>query len=146
MRPMLIVSLGGSAALTTNAFLNELQKNYCDLSNLPAIDCLYLDADPTLPQMLREAGYPEPRHERTLIARLKSVREYRAGSQKYLTWLSRRWLYNIPKSQTPESMRPLARLAFVDQEAAVRRVEARELELGYDRSRLQRTNAAPAPS
>ena len=124
LRPHLIVSVGGSAALTTQAFLNDMRQTYGELSALPAIQWLFLDADPNLPRELAEAGYESPESDRLLIAPLKKVQEYRAGSQQYLKWLSRRWLYNIPKSQTPESMRPLGRLAFVDKRAEVsRRIE-----------------------
>src|SRR5690606_2229256 len=35
-------------------------------------------------------------------------------NSKHLEWLSRRWLYNIPRSLQTEGLRPLGRLALVD--------------------------------
>ena len=32
----------------------------------------------------------------------------------HLNWLSRRWIYNVPRSLQTEGIRPLGRLAFVD--------------------------------
>ena len=45
---------------------------------------------------------------------LRKPEEYRADSGKLLQWLSRRWLYNIPRSLETEGLRPLGRLALVD--------------------------------
>ena len=40
--------------------------------------------------------------------------EYRDRAEKIQRWLSRRWLYNIPRSLETEGLRPLGRLALVD--------------------------------
>ena len=40
--------------------------------------------------------------------------EYRSETPEILEWLSRRWLYNIPRSLKTEGIRPLGRLALVD--------------------------------
>ena len=42
---------------------------------------------------------------RPIIARISSAR---------LQWLSRRWIYNIPRSSQTQSFRPLGRLALID--------------------------------
>jgi hypothetical protein len=45
---------------------------------------------------------------------LRRPQDYRSRSSKLLEWLSRRWLYNIPRSLRTEGLRPLGRLALVD--------------------------------
>ena len=45
---------------------------------------------------------------------LRTAQEYRDGSGDHLRSVSRRWLYNVPRSGTTEGMRPLGRLAMVD--------------------------------
>ncbi len=57
---------------------------------------------------------------------LKSPREYRDSGTERLSTISRRWIYNVPRSATTEGMRPLGRLALVDhgQEVAKRLARA----------------------
>ncbi len=45
---------------------------------------------------------------------LHRPQHYRENSQQLLHWLSRRWLYNIPRSLRTEGLRPLGRLALAD--------------------------------
>ena len=45
---------------------------------------------------------------------LKRPKQYRNGSQSLLRWVSRRWLYNIPRSLETRGYRPLGRIAAVD--------------------------------
>lgn len=52
--------------------------------------------------------------DETLHLPLRKPAEYRQASDEILSWLSRRWLYNIPRSLRTEGLRPLGRLAFVD--------------------------------
>ena len=58
------------------------------------------------------------RPEETLAMPLRRSQDYRDDSRKILEWLSRRWLYNIPRSQLTEGLRPLGRLALVDHSQA----------------------------
>ena len=51
---------------------------------------------------------------------LKKSDDYRNASARHLSWLSRRWLFNIPKTQQTEGIRPLGRLALVDHVNEVR--------------------------
>ena len=45
---------------------------------------------------------------------LKSAAEYRQAVAGKLASISRRWIYNVPKSRETESLRPIGRLAMVD--------------------------------
>jgi serine/threonine protein kinase len=50
---------------------------------------------------------------------LRRPNQYRDDSQALLQWVSRRWLYNIPRSLQTRGYRPLGRIAIVDHAAAV---------------------------
>ncbi len=50
---------------------------------------------------------------------LRNPEAYRKTGEKYSRWLSRRWIYNIPRSLSTEGIRPLGRLALADHMAEV---------------------------
>ncbi len=54
------------------------------------------------------------RPDETLSLPLRKSQDYREDSRRILEWLSRRWLFNIPRSLQTEGLRPLGRLALVD--------------------------------
>jgi hypothetical protein len=56
----------------------------------------------------------ELRPEETVALPLRRSQDYRNDSRQILEWLSRRWLFNIPRSQQTEGLRPLGRLALAD--------------------------------
>jgi len=100
-------------------------------ANQPATAWLAIDTDQhTLNDTLREgegAGLPALA---TLHTPLRRPREYRDVSQDLLRWVSRRWLYNIPRSLQTRGFRPLGRIAVVDHaQQVVQAVHARLKEL-----------------
>jgi eukaryotic-like serine/threonine-protein kinase len=56
---------------------------------------------------------------KTIYTPLKTAAEYRQNGTEKLRTISRRWIYNVPRSGSTEGMRPLGRLALVDHGAAV---------------------------
>ncbi len=52
--------------------------------------------------------------EETLLTPLYAPEHYRPRARALLRWLDRRWLYGIPRSLITEGLRPLGRLALVD--------------------------------
>src|SRR5262245_42795915 len=69
---------------------------------------------------------------------LRRSQDYREDSRKILEWLSRRWLYNIPRSLQTEGLRPLGRLAFVDHaQAATGRLKQALTQLHQQATALQ---------
>ncbi len=116
LRPTLIVGVGGTAAWTLRRLRARLQERFGSLSDLPIVQMLLLDTDSK--DLATAAGGDDrsgldPRD--TLLLPLRKPQEYRNDSRDMLRWLSRRWLFNIPRSQQTEGLRPLGRLAFVDQ-------------------------------
>ncbi len=51
---------------------------------------------------------------------LRDPQFYRSRHTEVLRWISRRWLFNIPRSRQVEGIRPLGRLAFFDHQASLR--------------------------
>lgn len=55
--------------------------------------------------------------DETLAMPLRRTQDYRNETGRSYDWLSRRWLYNIPRSLQTEGLRPLGRLAVIDHAA-----------------------------
>ncbi|HVX63686.1 MAG TPA: tubulin-like doman-containing protein, partial [Pirellulales bacterium] len=115
IRPTVIIGIGGMAARVLRRLRRRLQQRFGDREAAPAFQLLLLDTDP---QTLRAAEQGDPDDallpRETVYLPLRKPAEYRAASDKILGWLSRRWLYNIPRSLRTEGLRPLGRLAYVD--------------------------------
>ncbi len=63
------------------------------------------------------AGHDERirfKNDELLSISLRNAEAYRKTGEKYSRWLSRRWIYNIPRSLSTEGIRPLGRLALAD--------------------------------
>jgi hypothetical protein len=112
-RPTLFIGVGG----TGTRVLARLERRLNDRMVGAARDCfpmLVLDSDARdLMEVTHGAGVLR-RAEESLALPIRKTQEYRDDSRRILEWLSRRWLYNIPRSQLTEGMRPLGRLALID--------------------------------
>ena len=83
------------------------------LDAVPSLQMLLIDTDgkSLMEVSHRQGGFKS--HE-LLGVPLRRPQDYRTDSRDLLQWLSRRWLYNIPRSLKTEGLRPLGRLALVD--------------------------------
>jgi hypothetical protein len=117
-RPTLVVGAGGLAG----AALRRLSQLRLDRPGsralLPTFRMLLLDSDPANLRRTREAGSAATREE-TLLTPLYPPEHYRSRSRALLRWLDRRWLYGIPRSMLTEGLRPLGRLALIDNAASI---------------------------
>jgi len=115
LRPTLVVGLGGTAAKTLQWLHQRLRDRFENLSAVPALQLLLVDTDA---HALAQAAHGEDGMgldpQSSLAMPLRQRQDYRADSDEFLRWLSRRWLYNIPRSLQTEGLRPLGRLALVD--------------------------------
>jgi hypothetical protein len=119
--PTLFVGVGGTAARTLQWLRRKLEDRYQAQSRvLFPMFLLDTDARDVMSAAHGEAGAAIASNE-TMILGLRKAQDYRADSSKHLEWLSRRWLYNIPRSQQTEGIRPLGRLALIDHADDVRR-------------------------
>jgi hypothetical protein len=111
--PTVVLGIGGAAGKIL-AHLRRLIDEKNGGSQPPGVRFLLIDTDS---KALSEAARHQPScvtPEETLHLPLRMPQHYRERSQLLLQWLSRRWLYNIPRSLKTEGLRPLGRLAFVD--------------------------------
>ena len=115
LRPTLFVGIGGTATLVLGQLRRRLQDRFGSVEKLPAIRLLAIDTDTeSLAERTQEGDDSGLTPRDSLALPLRRSEEYRGGSVKLLEWMSRRWLYNIPRSLQTEGLRPLGRLALVD--------------------------------
>ncbi|HZL88841.1 MAG TPA: tubulin-like doman-containing protein [Pirellulaceae bacterium] len=135
--PTFYVGLGATAGRTLQRLRRKLEDRYQG-QRATLFPMCFVDTDQR--EVMRathgDDGAPLSPHE-TIAIPLRKSQDYRIESNKHLEWLSRRWLYNIPRSQQTEGVRPLGRLALVDHGDVVRR---------HFRAQLQSFLKATAPS
>lgn len=119
-RTAVVVGLGGLAGNVLRN-LRESAAAAAETRGLTHIPLLHIDTDRSALTRLR-ASEDEPGllPDETLCIPLKSSKHYRAASDLDLSWISRRWLFNIPRSGQVEGIRPLGRLALYDHRMSVR--------------------------
>ena len=115
-RNVVFVGIGGFAgnALTRLKQLNVVASPDRELN------MLQIDTDRKALNDLSQSDAAFLSAEEKLSIPLRSSKEYRKASDLDLSWLSRRWLFNIPRSQQVDGIRPLARLAVCDHARTVR--------------------------
>jgi serine/threonine protein kinase len=112
-RPTLLVGIGGLGCQTIELLNRRIQHQFPN-ATLPAIQFLCIDTDNDAMATLKRSLSGNMRSIPMISAPLRTTQDYRKESSEHLTWLSRRWLFNIPRSGRVEGMRPLGRLAIVD--------------------------------
>ena len=120
VRPTMFVAIGGMGMQVISQLRERIQRQFPD-HTLPALHFLCIDADI---DSIRAAESLDASSSATSLATvnipLKTSHEYRKTPGDHLNWLSRRWLFNIPRSGKVEGMRPLGRLAFIDHQEQIR--------------------------
>ncbi|HUQ70840.1 MAG TPA: tubulin-like doman-containing protein, partial [Planctomycetaceae bacterium] len=118
MPPTLVVGVGGTAAHLLQRLKVSLRDRDGGVSAVPGLKLVLIDTDPqTLNEVNRDhSSWSELE---TVATPLRNSTEYRQQGQQQRRWLSRRWLYNIPRSLRTEGLRPLGRLALVSNSARV---------------------------
>lgn len=115
LQPTVVVAIGGMATKTLQQLKSKVVGTYGEIEELPSFKLLCIDTDATTFDSSHsshlEANLVD---SESLCLRLRSPDYYRNKSATSLQWLSRRWIYNIPKSLQTEGVRPLGRLAFAD--------------------------------
>ncbi|MDA1230017.1 MAG: protein kinase, partial [Planctomycetota bacterium] len=118
-RPTLFVGVGGLGCQAVVRLSQCIQHRFSK-AKLSAMQYLCIDTDNASVTELQRRSSHGGRVVSTVSAPLRTSQEYRKESSDHLTWLGRRWLFNIPRSGRVEGMRPLGRLAFVDHVADIR--------------------------
>jgi serine/threonine protein kinase len=114
-QPTLVIGIGGTAAGVLQQMRRGVKRRFGDQAQLPSLQFLLIDSDSQSIAEATRAGEEQAlRTDETLCVPLRRPQEYRDRSKELTKWLSRRWIYNIPKSLKTEGLRPLGRLAFSD--------------------------------
>jgi serine/threonine protein kinase len=115
LRPTLYLGIGGTAGHVLKRLRRRLYERFGDRSATPVLQMLLIDSDAGA--LSRHSGAADQggiNPDEMLAIPLRKPEDYRPDSVEILQWLSRRWLYNIPRSLQTEGLRPLGRLALVD--------------------------------
>lgn len=111
----MFIGLGGLGSSALHQLRNEVQAN-CD-GRLGVDDYGWLAIDTTAEVLneitASEQEFPTPESKVIQLPIYKPA-EYREAASTLFSPISRRWLYNIPKSLTTEGVRPLAMLSLLD--------------------------------
>lgn len=116
--PTLFVGVGGIGVTMLRAIRNRA--NAHDPEGVNALAWLRIDTERESLKDVLEGEYQDSLAcEEKLHIPLRRPNQYREESQNLLRWVSRRWLYNIPRSLQTRGFRPLGRIAIVDHAEAV---------------------------
>lgn len=111
--PTLVIGVGGAAGRVLSHLRQQICERHGEAASLPSFPMVLVDTDAkALADACRRDRCLSP--DETLHVPLRRPQHYRDHSQQLLQWLSRRWLYNIPRSLRTEGLRPLGRLALAD--------------------------------
>ncbi len=109
----LVIALGGTGAECLDDLLGRLENP--GLANKPTLHTVFLDTDESTARSLRRYKASENLAALHSIAvPLRTSNDYRDAGMARLHSMSRRWIYNVPRSGRTEGMRPLGRLALID--------------------------------
>ena len=112
--PTVVLGIGGAAGRVLAHLRRVVHHESGAAAALPAVQFLLLDTDPRALADVTGRDGSKLLPEETLALPLRRPQHYREHSQQLLHWLSRRWLYNIPRSLRTEGLRPLGRLALAE--------------------------------
>ena len=118
LQPSLIVGIGQLGVEALTQLRQRITTEFGSANALPQVRMLALDTDPdTLQQATNATTRAVLRTQETLLTRLQRPSHYLKSRDGKLTtdsWLSSRLLHRIPREQMNAGLRPLGRLAFVD--------------------------------
>ena len=140
LRPTLLVGMGGAANKLLAEVRQRIDDRFGDANRLPSIGFLAIDTDGDELDRSAHGAVLDWGMGGSILMPLRCATEYREYREPLLEWISRRWLYNIPRSLKTEGIRPLGRLAFVDHFGDVKRAVARSLHRVMDDEALEMTS------
>ncbi len=130
--PSLYIGLGGTGAEILTSLRAEMTRDEFSIPSQETCGWLLVDTDAkTLDQAIDDQTCGHLPLGTTLHLPLKPAAAYREKDDAPFSPISRRWLFNIPRSRTTEGVRPLAMVAFLDQaDACYRTLQAYVQHLG----------------
>jgi hypothetical protein len=114
-RPVVMIGIGGTGGSVLCKLRQLVGDRIADAKGLPSIQFLYIDTDEdSLGSVVAGPGREGLTRDEILIAPLRQTQDYRSSVVSNLDSLSRRWIYNVPRSLRTQGLRALGRIAFVD--------------------------------
>ncbi|MGB7344996.1 MAG: tubulin-like doman-containing protein [Pirellulaceae bacterium] len=118
-RSSLVVAIGGTGAQCVTELMERVGTTASEIA--PVFHTVFVDTDELNARSLRRYDRPDTKSTlHSLATPLRTANEYRDSGLSNLRSMSRRWIYNVPRSGCTEGMRPLGRLALIDHWAKVR--------------------------
>lgn len=115
LKPTLFIGVGNSANQVIRKLRQRILERYGDLENIPSIKLICIDTDrQDLTNLSRLNDGFDLTGSEALALPLRKPEDYRSRQKSILNWLSRRWIYNVPRTLRTEGIRPLGRLALID--------------------------------
>jgi serine/threonine protein kinase len=139
--PALILGIGGAAGQVLTQFRRMMCDRWGNSREIPAIQFLHIDTDPRALDAAERDQATAFAADEVLTVPLHRPQHYRDNSQQLLHWLSRRWLYNIPRSLRTEGLRPLGRLALADHARLVGQRIRRAVAQAFEPSNLSKSSS-----
>ena len=107
LSPTLIITVGDTANRVGQKIKAKLLARAGNEDEIPAIQSVYIDSDTgSLGELESMRTNPVSPLE-TVSVPLRRSEDYRNDTKNHLSWLSRRWIYNIPRTEQTEGLRPL---------------------------------------
>ena len=117
-RPTVFIGIGGTGGKVVCRLRQLLTDCFGNVASCPALRFLWINTDvAALSDASLKSSDDSLREEETLAAPLKPTWHYRNTPLGCLASLSRRWVYNIPRSLRTEGIRSLGRMALLDHAA-----------------------------
>ena len=114
IHPTLVISVGNTANRVGQKFKTKLMMRTDVNENVPSVRSIFIDSDRKDLARLENLSDGVIASRDTIEVPLRKAEDYRARTDVHLGWLSRRWIYNIPRTLQTEGLRPLGRLVFAD--------------------------------
>ena len=113
-RPTLVIGVGATANKVVKKLKQQFTTRFGGMEKLPAFKITCIDSNRNaLMELASKSETVSLDLDETIPIPLRKPQAYRDHATKF-KWLSRRWIYNIPRSLQTEGLRPLGRLAFAD--------------------------------
>ena len=116
LQPTLVIGLGGIGGNVVERLQSQLLARDGEIPWPAFVPMVVLDTDRQAVNGLRMRSVETVRGSMidVQLIPLRMPQQYQSQSSDLLRWLSRRWLYNIPRSLHTRGYRPLGRLALID--------------------------------
>ncbi len=110
--PTFVIGVGKTGSEIVDRLSGKIEERFGHAKLVPSCCLLKVDTDRNAMGGLSLGDSMGCSH--SLLLPLRKPDKYRDRQKRYMSWLSRRWIYNVPRSLKTEGIRPLGRLAFVD--------------------------------